>query len=146
MFTIVKGVVNMTPAPVVLSNEELPGSPRVTADPYSVASCNWNVPWVESQADFALGHRLVLTFADLRPSQEQPASYTYHIWQRGQFVEFVLGIGSDYPGTSARRLAGSRNGQPFFIEAMTDPEVVIIVTYVNEAPWVIMSRIGYNYL
>lgn len=146
MFTIVKGVVNMTPAPVVLSNEELPGSPRVTAGPYSVTSCNWNVPWAESQADFALGHRLMLTFVDLRPSMEQPASYTYRIWQRGQFVEFALGTESVFPGASARRLAGSRNGQPFFIEGMTDPEVVIVVTYVNEEPWVIMSRIGYNEL
>ncbi len=143
MITIVKGVVNMIPAPVVLSNDELPGRPSVIAAPYAVASCSWNVPWAQSQADFALGHRLTLTFADLRQSVDQPVSYTYRIWQREQFVEFNVDD-DEFPRGSARRLAGSRNGQPFFIEAMTDPEVVIVVTYVNEQPWVIVSRIGYN--
>jgi hypothetical protein len=132
--TRIKAIVNMVNGPFVLINRELSGSPECVAEAFTVAPCDWHVPWCTSSGEFP-GHHM-----DIRIP-----GFSYSIWQENKFepregvdVDRVRFSASGQYEGGAGALGRDSTGAPNIVFA--DSDYVLVAD--PRPGWILIYRIG----
>lgn len=125
--THIRGVVNMQSTPVTLIDHENSNA-QVTAQPYSMVPCSFNVPWCNNLEDFEWNHYMTLIYG----------GNTIAMWQQGNYVPFSWNNQFAQPGSQEYgQIAGGYNGPSY--NASSDADVILVI---DNRPWAILYRLG----